>query len=372
MGFRACNPFPYPTPYSPTVSGFASFSSYAVGTDTSRGGIILRAPKAGSIAKSFFRTATVTTGNANCKSRFEGVDLTVFPGRPDGILLSGSAEVTQAIADTDDNVGILCDHSASKPTVTFGQRLSWQFGNPGSGGLNMNIARFGGGALTGPVYAQSHNGTAWNTTSGSPYTSAHVFGLLYNDAGVDSWPEIPGCFPITAVGQTAFNDTTNPDEVGTPVYMPFHCKIGGWWAWMDSDTGEQFDVNFYNSPTNKIHTTAEDGDARVVNTGALQFGFFTEEITYEALTQCFLTFRNNTGTNIDLQHMDCGSPLPAIAMDGFHGGKEWYYVARQNDTGSLLTAANTTRKIIAGVIITAMADSDGVFGLHGGMGLIQR
>lgn len=370
MGFRACAPFHYPSHYGLTVSGFGSFSSVQLAANTERFALMLRSPIAGDISKIFARTATVTTGNANCKSRLEGIDAGTFLSRPDGSLLAGSAEVTKAIADADDNLVFECDHSGSMPTVTRGQRMSWQFGNPGAGSLDMNLARLGQGALAFP-HANRFTGGAWSTSSGSPYTGCHIFGMLYNVGGVDVFPEIPGCYPISAVGQTAFNDTTNPDEVGTRVMMP-PCKVGGWWAWMDADAGEQYDVCVYNSPTNKIHSTAEDGDIRCINSGGFQTGWFTDEITIESWAEYFLTFRNNTSTSIDLQHMDCGGVLPAIAMDGFHGGKEWYYVARQNDTGSLLTAANTTRKIIAGFIVTALLDSDGVFGQFGGMGLIQR
>lgn len=371
MGLRACSPFHYPSHYGLTVSGFASFSTVAVATDTERYGLMFRSPIAGSLTKLFFRTGTTATGNAAVKSRIEGADLGTFPSRPDGSLIGGSAEVTHNLAGTDDNVGILLDHSGTPAVLTRGQRVGWMYGNPGSGGLDTQIARLGQGAIAYP-HAQRYTGGAWSVTSGSPHSSCHIFGAQYSVGGVDTWPEIPGCYPITAVGQSAFNDSTNPDEVGTRIILPFPCKVGGWWAWMDADAGEQFDVKLYNTLTapNALHNTAEDGDARIVNSGGFQTGWFTDEVTLEAFVEYALTFRNNSGTSIDLQHMDCGSPLPALAMDGFHGGKEWYYVARQNDTGSLLTAANTTRKIIAGLIITALPDSDGVFGRIGG-GLSQ-
>lgn len=373
MGFRACSPFLYPSHPAITVSGFASFGSVPIATDTERYGMMFRSPIAGDLSKIFLRTATVTTGSVLNKSRIEGADNATFLSRPDGTLITGGAEVTHTVLATDDNVGLLIDHSANKPTLTRGQRVGYMYGNPGAAGLDMNIARLGQGALAFP-HAQRYTGGAWSASSGSPHTSCHVFGALYSVGGVDTWPEIPGCYPITAVGQSAFNDSLNPDEVGTRIIMPFPCKVAGWWAWMDADAGEQFDVKLYSaiSSPSVLHNTAEDGDARAVNAGGFQTGLFTDEITLEALVEYALTFRNNSGTSIDLQHMDCGSPLPALAMDGFHGGKEWYYVARQNDTGSLLTAANTTRKIIAGLIISALPDSDGVFGMFGGGGIVQR
>lgn len=187
--------------------------------------IIITIPKDGTL--DYFEFATGDnfdlTGGSNIKFSFQNLDSSGKPdGTPDqyyvqdGDMLNPGTWTTLDSVLTDDGT-----ISGVKRTVTRGQRIACviQFdGFVGGDIFDIRYVSQTGGAHNAPNSLWFYNGTAWAETT----TALPVFALKYDD---DTFPFIPGCFPINTSEYYEFNNT-DVSERGIAFSFPAPVKIG--------------------------------------------------------------------------------------------------------------------------------------------------
>lgn len=179
---------------------------------------VMQCPAAGTVDSIDFITGAVTTG-CDIEARIETVGT---DGLPTGTLVAAGATGTVTVANGDDNVSKSVT-IGTPPTVALGDLVAVVL-VVSSGTPNMNITSMLS-AITnnGWPYSATYNGSAW-TKSGN--------------VGPTAWLTISGTrqpFPGTCGGFTTttarnFQASTNPDEYGNRLYVPFTARaVGLWW-----------------------------------------------------------------------------------------------------------------------------------------------
>lgn len=193
-------------------------------------------PKTGNIDRVYWRTGTVTTG-CTLDVRLETVG---SDGYPSGTLAGTNANASRVVANTDDNVWF--ETTLTTPlAVTEGQMLYMVF-RVASGTPSLNLARPNGIDLI-PDGAMSirYASSVWGTKQ----VPLHA-GVRYDDGTYpDVWMHSAFVGSPSATNVTA---STNPDEYGAKLTLPFGAQILGIWCrGASTASSSTFNANLYNS-----------------------------------------------------------------------------------------------------------------------------
>lgn len=325
----------YVPPFCSLMNSAPAAASMLLDAGDEKAAFIFRAPKAGEIDRVCFLTATVTTG-ATVDVRLETVDAAT--GAPTGTLVDTNSNAALVIADANDNVWFEVTLTAPA-TVTKNQRIAIVIVNPAVSPGTLNIVRFSNHTANDP-YNALFTGT-WALDDRAP-----VMAVRYDDT---SYPAILGAFPCSVIGQTSFNTSSAPDEIGLFFRCNFNQRAAGVWAWveLDGDT----DVKLYDSDGSSVlETVSFDKDVRGATSGRLTVAYFTTPRTFTPNTDYRLTILPTTATSsgIGLMTFAAAALLDAIPM-----GQTWHKTERTN-AGSW--TQTTTQRPFMGLILDQLDD----------------
>lgn len=303
---------------------------------------ILMASITGTISKIGFRTATVTTG-ATVDVRLETVDNTT--GNPTGTLWATNTNVSQVIADADDNVWFTTTLTAGA-AVTKNDVIALVVVNPSvsPGNLNLSDAR-NNPMLVGEMefpYTARFQASAWTRQNNVSPT----YYIEYSDGST-----VPtGLFPASAVTATAFNNGSTPDERGIIFQLPFPITVAGFFGTFDTD-GDQ-DVVLYDSDgTTALQTLSLDKDIRgstTAGTPGFRWHLFPTTSALTANTNYRLVIKPTSVTSVRSVEFTVDT---ASFMDAFDGGQNVYLTTRTD--GGAWTQTTTQRSSISLLILGA-------------------
>ena len=193
-------------------------TGYLIDAAAEKVAFIFKIPKSGTITEIGFRTGAVTIADT-LKIGLYTVDTS---NNPTTTAYGGMVAGTQATpaANTWYNValGTNCTATADDAAAVVIEFNSYVAGNlriaalDGSSGSSGNICGF----------PESKQYTAsWANIAARP-----VFSIKYSDG---SYGFIYGCYPVSAVTETAFNSSSTPDERGLKFSIPFPARLSGFW-----------------------------------------------------------------------------------------------------------------------------------------------
>jgi hypothetical protein len=349
LGWNTPIPYPPGLPVSTTVA----FAATTLDADAEYAGMVVRAPKAGTIKKINIPIGAVTTG-ATLDVTIEGVSATT--GGPDGTPLTNGT-TTLVVTTGDANTTMQATFSTG-PTVTKGQLIAVRIANdatPGNLVINVNIT-----STIFTPYQFPYRVTGLPALSKSAQWP--TLGLEYSDG---SYAHIPGVCPLSvpSTSITVASNTT-PDEYGLKFKLPAPVKMSGIWVLMVQNTNATCDVVLYDSDgSTPLKTLTLDAD-QVVSTGQGLFNFlFDDDITLAADTFYRVVLKPTTTNSVIPRHLTVPS---AAAMDALEGGQNFHRTQR-TDAGAW--GDETTERPWMGVLISAVDDGAGG---GGGAGMLWR
>lgn len=297
--------------------------------------IIMQAPKAGTIDKFMFRTGTVTTG----ETLDVRVETVAADGSPSGSLWAANTNAAVVVANADDNVAKEATFTAGA-VVAKGDWFAIVLAMPGVTSGNMQITRSINSGFMSAPYAM-HFTASWARLTSWPYGAVHY---------TDGWASIPGLF--TAGGGTgAFASSTNPDERGNKITVPFACKVSGIWK-ADTTNDGDYTLKVYDSANNVLSDINIDGNFHADANSPPMYLWLDNELTLAAGDVVRVTLLATTATNVGIADISCPSGL-AAALPG--GGN--VVGTTRNDAGAWTDTAETN--YLLGLIISALDDGAG-------------
>ena len=337
--------FRYPGFLPRNANAQASFSSSLLDAAGEKLAWIIQAPKAGTISKVCFRSSTVTS-SGDADVRLETVDGAT--GAPSGSLFGTNTNATQTVSTS--NTWWTTTLTAGA-VVTQGQDLAVVIANT-TGTYNIT---YGGVTLwvSNYPYMQVNTG-AWVKTAGVPVTA-----FEYNDG---SYGYIADALPYSAFTNTAFNNSSNPDERGIKFRLPFSARVVGAEVVLDADAA--CDIVLYGSDGTTVLTSRSlDSDVRFGANGGNLAVRFPASQTLLANTDYRMTVLPTSGSNVTISDFAVAS---AAIWDAVDGGADFHLTTRNN--AGAWTDTTTSRTLMA-LLIDAV-DLGGLKthpGMSGGM-----
>lgn len=342
-----------PDPGPLVTAGGVAFNSLLLDASAEKAAFILRAPKAGNIARVGFRTGTVTTGDT-LKVSLQDVSGTT--GDPDGV---ADQFRTVAVADTDDNIWVRTNLITSDGTdggslraVTRGAifALVIEFNSFVAGNLNiaatLGVTAPRGPWLGGPSYAD-HFTAAWaKVTTGVP-----VVAIEYDDG---SFAFMGSTLPALTPANTSFNSGT---ENGLKFKLPMACRIGGFWFYGGAgNTSSDYTVNLYDSDgTTSLGAVSYDATiVASVGTGAV-IGILPSSVSLLANTFYRIGILPAGANTVTLYNITLSSAHGAAILDQMSGGQNFHWTSR---AGAGAWSDDTSRRPFMGLFIDGL-DSGG-------------
>lgn len=291
----------WPTPVSvggqmaggSTTWGF-NVLTFDSGTD--RIAYVGKSPVTDSLAKLYFRTATVATGST-VEIRIESVT----NGRPSGTLIAANTNVTVVIANSDDNVLKTATLTAAA-SLTVGQDFAIVIVNS-SGTPNLQI-------LTTNLALVNHGGefplilqdTGAGTYASTGNNQSLCWVVEFTTAGV-VW--MPALSPMDGTGLTAFNSGTTPNERALKFVPPMACRvIGVRVALFNLAAAADFTYSLWPaSSTTDADVLAQgtcDGDNTYSTTADGFFDLFFAPVSLTAGSTYYLGIRADTANSLAL------------------------------------------------------------------------
>jgi len=353
-------PFPE-VPQAERVWNNAGIMSFLIDAVGKKFAVVFRVPKTGTLAKTWFRLATVTTGQT-LKVSFQDIDLAT--GDPDGVV---DQFRTVPVADTDDNVwkqtGLITadgTDTGAKRAVTLGDYLACVHEFDSTAG-NLNFGAIIGGDRTGYVDSAyiDYYTAAWVKQT----MSVPCFALEYDDGSVEpimgALPFIPGVMIAITAGT----------EGGTHGKVPFKCRVKGLNFAVAHSTSTSFQLRLYASDATTILASvsvdSDVGPGRGTGLGTMGAWYFSSPITLNANDVVFVCA---TPTGGSLNIVD--SPLASSTLwNAAPRSSDWYKVTRATAGSGAFTEA-TSNIVWAGLILDQLDDGAGGAGgllVHPGM-----
>lgn len=332
-------------------AGAPTFNSITLNAIDEAMAAVLAIPKTGNIKKILFATRTATTTSTNMVVRVETLDETVQPAIPSTTLYHADAATTVTVSSTDDNVAKLATFATAFP-ATKGDKVAIIIRQPAASAGDLQLARFDEDISNFPYLLQ--NIAVSPTVTWTLLASAPMIGIEYDDG---SYEHIPGCWPIYALTNTAFNNTSTPDEIGNRFRVPFPCRVTGAWAYMDADG--DFSVNLYDSDgVTKIAggAYAVDKDTRGPVSAGYHYFTFSSTATLVKDTYYRLVIEPTSATSVTIYDFTVDS---AAAMDAFDGGQSIHMTSAKNPAAEGDWTNTTTRRVWMGVSIDGFDDGAG-------------
>jgi hypothetical protein len=242
-------------------------------------------------------------------------------------------------------------------TLAFGEEVAFVLEYDGSGRLGSDSvvmstmgAQVAHNVLCNPVLK---TGGSWARQGQIPNL------VLECDDG--SFGTIMGCVPWSAFNTHAYKqDTGGADEYAAVIRCPFPCKVDAAWAMVNKAAlTSDYDIVLYDG-TSAITggTISVDGNlyANAWNLVALPF---SQEIELEANHDYYLALKpTQTTSNITAYSFDVDDPGH---FDCWPGGSDNIYTTRLD--GGSWAASTATRRLMAGVCVSSVADGGGGGGL---------
>lgn len=305
-------------------------------------GVVLRAPKAGTISKIGFLTGLVTTG-ATVDLRMETVD--TANGEPSGTLFNGSdSNVDVVIADDDDDTWKL-GTLVGGGVVTKGQLFAVRINNPSVSPGDLGIVQFRVTQQRFPYVLHETSGTWVKQGDRAP-----VVAFEYSDGSYDV---VQGIYPLASIANLTFSNASSPDERGIRFKLPFPVRVTGAWVLIDADG--DVDIVLYDSGDTAVATASLDKDVRQTISLGVQYVSFPETVTVPANTVHRLMIKPTSSTSVKTREFTADT---VAIMDAFGGGQDFHFTSRVD--GGSFDGDDTKRGVFMGLICDAF--DDGVSG----------
>jgi hypothetical protein len=311
------------------------------------------------IRKIGFRFGAVTkTNGSGLTLSLQDVDLTTGPVyQPDG-----TQDQTYAIANGNaafaTNTWFLSGNLSTDRTVNFGDLLATVLEYDGSGhqtGDSVVMSLLASGT---PISGMSLYTGSWASVGFAPPI---LFEFSDGTFGSYIWG-----MPFSTASNLSYSDSTNPDENGVAITMPFAAVISGASINVAAATNTStYTIYLYDSADNVLASVVVDPNAiTAINTGNLNFYLFATPVTVAAGDLVRLTVKATTAGQSVF--------MPQILVDNANhwsargwGDNNWYATSRNNGAGAWTDT--TTRRFPMSLIIDQIDDGAG-----GGGGLLTH
>lgn len=308
--------------------------------------------KAGTVVRVHFCTSTVTTG-ADVDVRLETLDAS---GQNSGTLFGTNTNVTQTIADANDNTWFRTNTLTGSATVAVGDKIAVLVKNPSSSFGNMQIRR----------------GVASPGTTGYPYSvgplvtnkndlqTPLICALEYND-GSFATPFLT--LPIQTASTVTANTGTNPDEIATIFTPTFKMRAAGASFKAATAAGADYRVQIYEDGNNTpIASLPRDGDHTTNTASRDHFDFFTTPVELDAGTTYRLALLPTTANSVTVPYFEVSSSYLGL-LDCLPGGQAMHYSARNRtsttDPDAAAWSQTTNRRLGLGLVLDQLDDGAG-------------
>jgi hypothetical protein len=360
QAFRHGMVWPMP-PLGPATNPNYGSAQLLIDAADEAAGMVVRAPKSGTISKIHWSTITVATG-ATLDVRLETVDATT--GFPSGSLWSANTNGAQIVANADDNTGFATPLTAGA-VVTKGDALGVVIKNPGASFGNIQVANYPDDFSKIEPYCCLYTGSWAMVTTTGPMVA-----LEYDDG---SFEHILGTFYTAGATATAttLSTSTTPDVVGARFQLTFPDTVRGGWFWADFD-GDcviklvSDDYHQANDTATLKAVASLDKDLRNATGAGIRWVEFTTSV--DLLANTWYRYIIEPTTTTALTTYD--TPLPSLAALDSYAGQNFHYTTAKDPTadGSWTNYNSGTFRIpFCGLVFSAFSDGAG----SGGGGVIM-
>lgn len=332
-------PVPHPSIYGTLAQGTTAHSPVLMDAAAEKVAHILYAPKAGTLTRVGFRTATVTVGDT-LRVSFQGINPAT--GDPDGVI---SHFRNVVVGNADDNLwfatGLITtdgtDGGALK-TVTRGERLAIVIDYASYVAGNLNIATLSqglnGNTYVGTVYIDYFT-SFWSKLPSITPTLA----LQYNDG---TFPRLGGAAPWNTMAFQTYNNGSTPDEVAMVFTLAAPQRICS--AWVCGNFLADADVVLYDGAGTVMGSVLIDKDIRGYGSNPNpHLVHFSSEIDLASGVPYYLTAKPTTGSSIVLAYVGVNAAANFQATDG---GEAFHWAERTNGGA---WSFNTARRPVMGI-----------------------
>lgn len=300
-------------------------------------------------------------GGSGLTVSLQDVDLTAGPpARPDG-----TQDQTVAIANADagfvSNTWYRTGTLSADRTVTYGDLLAVVIEYDGTGwqanddfAINSSFATDGGQPSLGQPVLKT----------GGTWALAHSRGLgsVLLEMSDGTFGILEGNLPIKAANSHNFkSDTALTDEFAMPFTVPFKCKIDALRAAVNVAAGANFELILYTGTTATVTVSV---DANTAAASALWYDALIPETELAAGTQYYVAIKPTTTTALTAYSFEVEN---ANHLTVYPGGPSFNYTTRVD--GGAWAAATATRRLLAGVRMSAFDDGAGSGGGASPIGL---
>lgn len=307
---------------SNSVTMSVASSGFVIDAASEKAGLIMQAPKTGSVDKIGFYVGAHTTG-ATLDARVETVSATT--GMPSGTLFGTNTSGTVATTAT----GWYEVTLTAAANVTIGDNLALVVAQPSSSPGNCAI-----GDLVNYFGQSSSNGLPYGANFVSSWAVASTYRrpLIFLGYDDSTYGFCPLNMPVTAVNAAyTFNSTSTPDEVGNRFNALVPMRIVGARAYINpAADSRDYTLKFYDNAGTLLASRTID---TAIASGGTYLWFdllFTAPVDISAGVHR-MTILPTTASNIGTGHLTISSATGArYAMPG---GVDTYWTER-TDAGS--------------------------------------
>lgn len=295
-------------------------------------GNVFQATRSGSLTKIGFYVVSCSV-NATVDVRVETVGA---DGNPTGTLVGTTTNVNFNI--TTGMANVWQEVTLTLPAaITRGQMLAVVISNTVSAGTFILGAPGTGAGQWQLPYSDLF--TASWAKGASPFS----MGFLVDDV----WMRVPGIMPANGLGITGYGSSSNPDERGIRIILPFKARaIGVWVSDYAVGTTSDFAWKVYDGSDNVLLNKAWDPDHRSNgNSNGRNTFYFDEPIQMEDNRPYRFTKLPSSTNQVGFQFVNVAS---AALIDAFDLGANCLSTQR-TDAGAWTDTA--TQRLFAGVII---------------------
>jgi hypothetical protein len=247
-------------------------------------------------------------------------------GLPSGTLIATGANGTATITSANSNIEITF---GTPPTV---QQGDWIYLKLLFTSGNVSVVREPNAGIP-STYGGTYGAQNIDTVTGRFHNKPFPFGIRYNDG---NYARIDGT--VIAYGTITNNYmlTTNPDERGIKMTMPFSCKAHGMWFSKGTSIGTRT-LKLYDSANTVLWSNAWDADFQS-GTNPVVFLRFDSDFDLVAGDIYRLTCLSTEAVNIQINEITVPTGL-GYTLPGRGVEVEW---TQRNDGGSWAETADKT------------------------------
>lgn len=321
-----------PSPPS-SVSAAPTFAGGTIGAGQYQA-FIFQAPVTGTVTGVGFSTGAVTTG-CTLDVRME----TVTAGLASGSLVAANTNITQVVADGDDNVWFDVTFTAGA-NLTAGTIYALAFRISSGTPVALTIQAFQDTAQYLPY--MDNNGAAALAGSGT-------FVLNYNG----TYHPILGIWPITTIVTDTFNNASTPNTIGLKFTLPVPARIIGFWAWLDLDASTAVKLYDKDGVTVLASTSALTSNTPPVTSAGVSNTFFGSSVVLQKNTAYYLAVVPSSGSSLTLYSFNVNSAAQLAAAPA---GANFMYTSASTPSGTGSWTDVNTRAPFLGPIFDGFDD----------------